>query len=97
MQTALIQQKYYETKTQTLDVTVKNIKEAAQKGAELIVLQELHQTEYFCQSEDTNFFAYANDYEQDISFWSDIARENNIVLVTSLLKNVQRGSTITQP
>ena len=68
MQVALIQQTYNETKEQTIQATVDNIVKAAQNGSELIVLQELHQTEYFCQCEDTNFFAYANSYEEDVFF-----------------------------
>jgi len=91
MKIALIQQKYYGSKNATIDVTVKNIQEAAQNGAELIVLQELHQTEYFCQSEDTTFFAYANDFEEDIKFWADIAKKNRIVLVTSLFEKRTAG------
>jgi len=91
MQAVLIQQKYYGSKEQTLAVTLKNIQEAAQKGAELIVLQELHQTEYFCQSEDTAFFTYANSFEEDISFWTNIAKENAVVLVTSLFEKRAAG------
>jgi N-carbamoylputrescine amidase len=91
MQVALIQQKYYETKEETLSVTTQHIKEASNNGAKLIVLQELHQTEYFCQSEDTKFFAYANDFEKDILYWSDVAKENNIVLVTSLFEKRTAG------
>ena len=70
MKIALIQQKYNETKEKTIQVTIDKIQEAAQNGAQLIVLQELHQTEYFCQSEDTNFFDYANNFEEDVAFWS---------------------------
>ena len=91
MQTALIQQKYYDTKEETLTVTVSKIVEATQKGAELVVLQELHQTEYFCQSEDTKFFAYANDFEKDLVYWSQVAKENDIVLVTSLFEKRTAG------
>jgi len=91
MKTALIQQKYHENKEQTMQITVSNIKKAAQNDAELVVLQELHQNEYFCQSEDTKFFEYANDFEADISFWSNIAKENHIVLVTSLFEKRTAG------
>ena len=91
MKTALIQQKYYATKEETLTVTLSKIVEAAQNGAELIVLQELHQTEYFCQSEDTKFFAYANNFENDIAYWSTVAKDNNIVLVTSLFEKRTAG------
>jgi len=91
MKTALIQQKYYDTKEETLIVTIRKIVEAAQNGAELVVLQELHQTEYFCQSEETKFFAYANDFKKDVAYWSQVAKENNIVLVTSLFEKRTAG------
>ena len=91
MKTALIQQKYHNNKNATIHITVKQIKEAAYNGAQLIVLQELHQTEYFCQSEDTKFFTYANSFEEDVKFWSKAARENNIVLVTSLFEKRTAG------
>ncbi len=91
MKTALIQQSYHSNKEQTLQVTMDKIKEAVQNGAQLVVLQELHQTEYFCQSEDTKFFAYANDFEKDILFWSNVAKENEVVLVTSLFEKRTAG------
>ena len=91
MKTALIQQAYHDNKEQTLQVTIDKIKEAAQNDAQLVVLQELHQTEYFCQSEDTKFFDYAADFESDIAFWSNIAKENNVVLVTSLFEKRTAG------
>lgn len=88
---ALIQQKYEGTKEKTLQTTKRKIAESAVSGAQLVVLQELHQTEYFCQSEDTKFFAYANDFEKDIAFWSNVAKENSIVLVTSLFEKRTAG------
>jgi len=91
VKTALIQQKYHETKKQTLEVTLKNIQEATQNGAQLIVLQELHQTEYFCQSEETKFFTYANSFKEDIAFWAKVAKEHSIVLVTSLFEKRTAG------
>jgi N-carbamoylputrescine amidase len=91
MKTALIQQKYYSDKHTTVTETLKQVVTAAQNGAELIVLQELHQTEYFCQSEDTRFFTYANDFEKDVTFWSEVAKKNNIVLVTSLFEKRTAG------
>lgn len=91
MKISLIQQNYQISKEITIKNTKEKIKEASQNGAELIVLQELHQTEYFCQSEDVKFFAYANDYEADIAFWARVARENNVVLVTSLFEKRTAG------
>ncbi len=91
MKTALIQQRFYGTKEATVQATLSKIREAVQQDAELIVLQELHQTEYFCQSEDTKFFTYANDFEADVNYWSEVAREHNIVLVTSLFEKRTAG------
>ena len=91
MKSALIQQKYYGTKADTRHATVTKIAEAAHNGAALVVLQELHQSEYFCQSEETRFFAYANDFEADLSFWSDVAKAHHVVLVTSLFEKRAPG------
>lgn len=91
MKVALIQQKYTGTKEATLKVTLEKIKEASQNDAKLIVLQELHQTEYFCQSENTTFFSYANDFEKDVTFWGEVAKKHNIVLVTSLFEKRTAG------
>jgi N-carbamoylputrescine amidase len=91
MKTALIQQKFYDNKYDTIKVTRSKIQEAAKNGAELVVLQELHQNEYFCQSEDTKFFDYAANFEEDIAFWSQVAKENSVVLVTSLFEKRTAG------
>jgi N-carbamoylputrescine amidase len=91
MKTALIQQAYHGSKEETLQVTVAKVKEAAQNGAQLVVLQELHQTEYFCQSEDTKFFDYAADFDSDVAFWGTVAKENSVVLVTSLFEKRAAG------
>jgi len=91
VKTAVIQQRYKQRKEKTLALTLKNIQEASQNKAELIVLQELHQTEYFCQSEDTKFFSYADSFEDDVAFWANVAKKYNIVLVTSLFEKRTAG------
>jgi N-carbamoylputrescine amidase len=91
MKTALIQQRYYGNKTQTIEATIAKIAQAASDGAELVVLQELHQNAYFCQSENTRFFDYAEHFEEDISFWSQVAKEHGVVLVTSLFEKRTAG------
>ena len=88
---ALIQQKYHQSKDKTIQVTISKIKQAVENNSELIVLQELHQNEYFCQSEDIKYFDYANNYQDDLKFWSNVAKENNIVLVTSLFEKRASG------
>lgn len=91
MKVALIQQKYYGSKEETIKVTSEKIQEASKNGAKLVVLQELHQNEYFCQSEDTAFFDYATSFDDDVKYWSSVAKENSVVLVTSLFEKRTAG------
>ncbi|KIM03443.1 MAG: carbon-nitrogen hydrolase [Sulfurovum sp. AS07-7] len=91
MKVALIQQKYHGSKEETVKVTSEKIKEASKNGAKLVVLQELHQNEYFCQSEDTAFFDYAANFDDDVKYWSSVAKEANVVLVTSLFEKRAAG------
>lgn len=81
---ALIQQSF--DKKNILEKTKEAILEASKNGAKLILLQELHTREYFCQSENTAFFDYANDFEKHMEFFSCIAKEAGVVLVTSLFE-----------
>ncbi|AWI33318.1 carbon-nitrogen hydrolase [Helicobacter apodemus] len=83
---ALIQQAFRGSKAMTMQRSAKMIKEAAQNNAQLIVLQELHTTEYFCQSENTDFFDYALSFQEDCEYFSQIAKNNKAVLVTSLFE-----------
>lgn len=69
-----------------------NIASCAQHGANLVVLQELHNTPYFCQTEDTDMFALAEPIPgPSTQFYSAIAREYGIVLVTSLFERRAAG------
>jgi N-carbamoylputrescine amidase len=91
MKVGLIQQRYLKSKDETILQTTKMIQEAVSKGAKLVVLQELHQNEYFCQCEDTRFFDYAQSFDDDIKYWSNVAKQNSVVLVTSLFENRADG------
>ena len=59
MKLALIQQKFHGTKEKTIAKTCEFIEEVAIKGAKLVCLGELHQSEYFCQIENVDFFNLA--------------------------------------
>ena len=91
MKVALLQQEFKGTKEATITKTLELIAEAKKGGANLVVCQELHQTQYFCQSEDTNFFDHANDWQEDVAFWGKVAKENGVVLVTSLFEKRADG------
>ena len=87
----LIQQSYSNSKNETVEKTIRMIKNAKIKGAELVLLQELHQDKYFCINEDTDNFDKAENFKSDIIFWANIAKENEIVLVTSLFEKRAAG------
>lgn len=91
MRVALVQMEYRGSKEQMLQETVEKIEHLAREGSELIVLQELHQSEYFCQSEDTAKFAYAATFQEDVRFWAEVSRKNSIVLVSSLFEQRAPG------
>ena len=91
MKVALLQQEFKGTKEATIAKTLELIAEAKKGGANLVICQELHQTQYFCQSEDTNFFDHANDWQEDVAFWGRVAKENGVVLVTSLFEKRADG------
>ena len=69
-----------------------NIRKAAQEGAELIVLQELHNSLYFCQIEDTNNFDLAETIPgESTAFYGQLAKELGVVIVTSLFEKRAAG------
>jgi N-carbamoylputrescine amidase len=65
---------------------------AASDGAELVVLQELHNTPYFCQTENTELFNLAEPIPgPSTDFYSQVAAECGVVLVTSLFERRAAG------
>lgn len=79
-------------KEQNLRETAEYIREAVDEGAELVVLQELHATRYFCQTEDPENFELAeplDGYTQ--AFCSELAAELDIVLVVSIFERRAAG------
>ena len=91
MKIALIQQKSYKNKQETVQKTLEMVKEAKRQKAELILLQELHQDRYFCINEDVKNFDLAESFEDDTVFWSSIAKEYEVVLLTSLFEKRAEG------
>jgi len=65
---------------------------AATNGAELVVLQELHNSVYFCQTENTSLFDLAEPIPgPSTQFYGALAHDLNIVLVTSLFERRAAG------
>ena len=69
-----------------------NIRKAAREGAQLVVLQELHNSLYFCQTENVDLCALAEPIPgPSTEFYGALARELGIVLVTSLFERRAAG------
>jgi N-carbamoylputrescine amidase len=72
--------------------TEQGILNAAQQGAELVLLQELHASLYFCQTEDVNQFDLANPIPSEETDWlSGLAKSLKIVIVSSLFEKRAAG------
>lgn len=68
------------------------IGEAASLGAQIVVLQELHDSLYFCQVEDVHNFDLATSLDDATnSDYSKAARDNGVVLVTSIFERRAPG------
>ena len=68
------------------------IRDLAKRGAELIVLQELHNSLYFCQVEDVNNFDLAEPIPgPSTNLYSQLAKELQVVIVTSLFERRAPG------
>ena len=92
MKIALIQQSKTADIAKNKQDLARGIADAASKGAELVVLQELHNSLYFCQVESTDNFDLAEPIPgPSTDFYSKVAKDNNVVLVTSLFERRAAG------
>jgi N-carbamoylputrescine amidase len=91
MKVSLIQQAYAGTREEMVSRTLAAIE--AEKGADLVVLQELHTGPYFCQTEDPAYFDWAESIPDGPSCarFSEAARSAGVVLVTSLFERRMAG------
>ena len=68
------------------------IERCAEQGAQLVVFQELHNSLYFCQTENTDLFDLAEPIPgPSTQYYSEIARACGVVLVTSLFERRAPG------
>lgn len=71
---------------------VTKIRQLAKEGAELIVLQELHNSLYFCKQEDVNLFDLAETIPgPSTEIFGNLAKELGVVIVTSLFERRATG------
>lgn len=92
MRTALIQQHNTGDLRDNRLRLGEKIRSAAANGAELIVLQELHDGLYFCQTEDVDLFDLAEPIPGPATdFYGELAQELGVVIVTSLFEKRAPG------
>jgi len=69
-----------------------NIADLAKRGAQLIILQELHNSLYFCQTEDVSKFDLAEPIPgPSTGFFGELARKYGVIIVTSLFEKRAPG------
>ena len=92
MKIGIIQQSCTNSVAENREKLAAGIAELAKKGAELVVLQELHDSPYFCQTESTENFRYAMPIPGEATeFYAAVAKQNHVVLVTSLFERRAAG------
>ena len=92
MKIGIIQQHNTADIKQNMTRLAESIKNLAKNGAELIVLQELHNSLYFCQVEDVDNFDLAEPIPgPSTDCFLQLAKENNVVIVTSLFERRTAG------
>ncbi len=92
MKTGIIQQHNTADKKYNMQRLAESIKALASEGAELIILQELHNSLYFCQVENVNNFDLAEPIPgPSTEFFGSLAKELGVVIVTSLFEKRAAG------
>ena len=92
MKVGIIQQTCSDSIEDNKNKLAQNIRKAASLGAQLVVLQELHNSLYFCQTENTQLFDLAESIPgPSTEFYGALAKELGIVIVTSLFERRAAG------
>lgn len=92
MKVGIIQQYNTSDIEDNISRLIENIRKSAQQGAELVILQELHNGLYFCQTENTDLFDLAETIPgKSTETFGRLAAELKIVLVLSLFEKRAPG------
>ena len=92
MKIGIIQQHNTADRENNRQRLAEKIRQLSGQGAELIVLQELHNGLYFCQTEDVDTFDQAEPIPgPSTEFYGNLARELQVVIVTSLFERRAAG------
>ncbi len=92
MNIGFLQQHNTEDRLHNIERLCDGVSDLARRGAELVVLQELHNTLYFCDIEDVGRFDLAEPIPgPSTDIYGRLARETGVVLVTSLFEKRATG------
>ena len=92
MKIGILQQHNVADRKENMMRLAEGIADLAKRGAELVVLQELHNSLYFCQVEDVAIFDLAETIPgPSTNFFGDIAKQYGVVIVTSLFERRAPG------
>ena len=92
MNIGFLQQHNTEDRLHNVERLCDGVRDLARRGAELVVLQELHNTLYFCDLEDVTRFDLAEPIPgPSTDIYGRLARECGVVLVTSLFEKRATG------
>ena len=88
----MIQMSCQKDKQANIEKTITNIRQAAQQGANIICLQELFASLYFCDVEDYEKFKLAEEIPGSTTkILSDLAKELGVVIIASLFEKRMKG------
>jgi N-carbamoylputrescine amidase len=88
----LIQMSCSPDPSKNLAKAVNQIREAASRGAQIVCLQELFRSQYFCREENADLFALAEEIPgPTTAILGDLARELKIVIIASLFEKRAPG------
>src|SRR5205085_708624 len=88
----LVQMRCTPNAPENMDKAVVRVREAAARGAQVICLQELFRTQYFCQREDAALFDLAEPIPgPSTELLGRVAKEAGVVIVASLFERRAAG------
>ncbi len=89
---ALVQHACNGSREDNLQRSIDGIRQAAEHGAQLVLLQELHTSVYFCQTENTQYFDLAESIPGPTTLQlGELAKELQVVIVASLFEKRAAG------
>ena len=92
MKIGFLQQHNVEDRKTNIVRLAEGVADLAKRGAQLIVLQELHNSLYFCQTEDVRLFDLAETIPgPSTQLFGELAKEHHVVIVTSLFEKRAAG------